>query len=442
MPLEIIMPKVDMDMSSGRVSAWHAAEGDLIAKGDPLFDIETDKAAMEVESPGDGVLRRPVAVGSEIPIGQPVAWLYAAGEIEQTADRSPAVAVSAQEESGTDTAAGANEFRGKPEQPPVDSRASPAEAMSNAGPNKVRATPLARRLARNAGLDVGSITGTGPRGRVQAPDVRAILEAPSPASEPVLSFIPESGNLVVTRSGRATGSPVVFIHGFASDTPAWALVESQIATHPRIRIDLPSHGKSPKLGITSFEHLATIVGSAFDRLQLDKAHLIGHDLGGALALAIADARAQSVASLTLIAPAGLGPEIHGGAIHGVARASKIESLGPWLRTFVSDEAMFSESYVRLIMNSRADAGLRTAQQSMANALFPDGVQAFDLKAELARIRAPTRILWGKSDRIIPWEHALRAPGHVALHLLEGVGHLPHIEAYEIVGSIISSQVSR
>ena len=442
MSLEVIMPKVDMDMSSGRVSAWHAAEGDLIAKGDPLFDIETDKAAMEVESPGDGILKRPVAVGSEIPIGQPVAWLYAAGEIEQTADRSPAVAVSAQEESGTDSAAGANEFRGEPVRPPVDSPASPAEAMSNAGPNKARATPLARRLARNAGLDVGSITGTGPRGRVQAPDVRAILKAPPPASERVLSFIPDSGDLVVTRVGRATGIPVVLIHGFASDTPSWALVESQIAIHPRIRIDLPSHGKSPRLGIKSFEHLATIVGRAFDSLQLDKAHLIGHDLGGALALAIAEARAQSVASLTLIAPAGLGPEIHGSAIYGVARASKVESLGPWLRTFVSDEDVFSEPFVRLVMKSRADAGMRTAQQSLADAIFPDGVQAFDLKAELARVRSPTRIIWGKSDRIVPWEHALSAPGHVALHLLEGIGHLPHIEAYEVVGNIISLQVNR
>ena len=80
MPVEVIMPKVDMDMASGKVMSWHIAEGEAVSKGDPLFDIETDKAAMEVEAPADGILHHMAPEGAEIPIGTPCAWLYAEGE--------------------------------------------------------------------------------------------------------------------------------------------------------------------------------------------------------------------------------------------------------------------------------------------------------------------------------------------------------------------------
>jgi pyruvate dehydrogenase E2 component (dihydrolipoamide acetyltransferase) len=73
---------------------------------------------------------------------------------------------------------------------------------------------------------------------------------------------------------------------------------------------------------------------------------------------------------------------------------------------------------------------------MAETLFADATQSFDLNAALHRIEMPARILWGKSDAIIPWRHALRAPGQVALHLLDGIGHLPQIEAPEVVGKIL------
>ena len=75
MPTEVIMPKVDMDMASGKIMTWHVAEGSSVTKGEPLFDIETDKAAMEVEAPADGILHYTAPEGMEIPIGTPCAWL-------------------------------------------------------------------------------------------------------------------------------------------------------------------------------------------------------------------------------------------------------------------------------------------------------------------------------------------------------------------------------
>lgn len=88
------------------------------------------------------------------------------------------------------------------------------------------------------------------------------------------------------------------------------------------------------------------------------------------------------------------------------------------------------------MASRKDPALRAAQARLCETVFPDGVQSFDLKAAIGRVDVPTRIIWGKNDAIIPWRHALRAPGNIALHLFDGVGHMPQFEAPAEVGKIL------
>jgi pyruvate dehydrogenase E2 component (dihydrolipoamide acetyltransferase) len=250
------------------------------------------------------------------------------------------------------------------------------------------------------------------------------------------AFRPETGLLAVSRGRGGAGTPVVLLHGFASDATSKARLEAHLRDRPVIRIDLPAHGKSPKRAADSFADLVRDVRHALDGLSLCSAHLVGHSLGGAVALALADTRPDRIAGLTLIAPAGLGPEIGGAVLRGICNATRAASLDPWLRSLVSDEAIVTDSYVRLAMAARADARLRAAQAALAEALFPDGVQAFDLRAALDRVAAPARIVWGRHDAIIPWTHALRAPGRVALHLFDGIGHMPQIECPEAVAAIL------
>lgn len=436
MPTEVIMPKVDMDMATGKIMSWHVAEGDRVAKGDPLFDIETDKAAMEVESPGDGILHHTAPEGMQIPIGTPCAWLYADGE---DVGAQPAPFAGQSEAEAKPEPAQAPNAEAEPELELVTA----AEAVeTDTATDKVRATPRARSLAAEAGLRIADLIGTGPRGRVQALDVETILRQGDarPAPTAPASFKAETGDLAVTRSKGGTGTPVVMIHGFASDATSWAAVEAHLKHRPIIRIDLPGHGKSPKLRIDSFADLVREVRRTFDGLGLDTAHLVGHSLGGAISLALADTRAKRLSSLTLIAPAGLGPDINGAALSGICRATRTESLGPWLRSLVAEEDLITDSYVRLAMAGRADPNLRAAQTRLADVLFPDGVQAFDLRAALDRIDTPTRIIWGKQDAILPWKHALRAPGTMALHLFDGIGHMPQIECSDAVGRIIASSL--
>lgn len=164
MPTEVIMPKVDMDMEAGTIAAWHVEEGASVAKGDALFDIETDKAAMEVESPASGTLRHICAqAGDTARIGDCIAWIFAEGEVaERPAD--PRVATPS----------------------PVGEAEKTLPATTSAIPaGKIRATPLARRLARQNGIDLSAVPGSGPRGRISRKDVEAAVHADSHRPAPV-----------------------------------------------------------------------------------------------------------------------------------------------------------------------------------------------------------------------------------------------------------------
>ncbi|WP_306223689.1 dihydrolipoamide acetyltransferase family protein [Bosea beijingensis] len=161
MPIEVILPKVDMDMETGTIEAWHVKEGDLVRQGDTIFEIGTNKAVMEVEAPASGAIRNIKAeTGVPISVGTPVAWIYLDGEAATTPSEPAAAAA---------TVAAATSL------PKAEAQVAPvmAAAPTSSG---LRATPLARRIARQNALDLKTVTGTGPRGRIGEADVTRHLE--------------------------------------------------------------------------------------------------------------------------------------------------------------------------------------------------------------------------------------------------------------------------
>ena len=463
MPSEVILPRVDMDMATGKISKWLVDDGAPVKKGQPLFEIETDKAAMEIEAEASGTIRTLARAGADdVAVGSVVAWIYREGEAERDRSTAPASDVKAAPAPVADA-------------PALAPHASPAPAEAD---DRARATPLARRLARERGHDLSDLTGTGPRGRVQASDVpapaaaaaqplavvsdptRAVLrDAPTdvppalstppaaltpPSARPPASVTPSpqpaparqgtTAGLTTLREG--SGTPVVLLHGFGSELDGWRpFLQGYEGGRPVLALDLPGHGARPLGEAAGFDSMVDAVEEALAASGIGAFHLVAHSLGGAVAVAAAARGALDVRSLLLLAPAGLGPEINGAFIQGYLAASSEASLGPWLRELVAEAGSITPAFVRATLKSRE--AVLPAQRRLAAALFPDGTQAFTVRADLARLACPVRVVFGTADRIVPARHAEVLPGMVALHRLPGVGHLPQVEARDAVQAILA-----
>jgi pyruvate dehydrogenase E2 component (dihydrolipoamide acetyltransferase) len=155
MAVSVVMPALEMAQETGKVISWRKREGEQVAKGEPLLEVETDKAVVEVESPGDGILSSVSArEGAVIPVGQTIAWLLAPGEAP------PLATAPAQTGRRQDSAAGGS------------SAASAGASTPTAPvPTELRISPKARRLAREHGVDVTRLRGSGPGGEILAEDI-------------------------------------------------------------------------------------------------------------------------------------------------------------------------------------------------------------------------------------------------------------------------------
>jgi pyruvate dehydrogenase E2 component (dihydrolipoamide acetyltransferase) len=157
---EITMPSLSDSMQEGTILSWLKEDGEPVQVGDELLEIETDKATMTYESPAEGVLKIAAAVGETLPVGAVIAHLRAGGEAE-----------------GNGGAAGVNAPASAQPVEPAElepAATAPGTVSARDGTDsapEVRATPLARRLARAHGVDLGELEGTGPRGRITRSDV-------------------------------------------------------------------------------------------------------------------------------------------------------------------------------------------------------------------------------------------------------------------------------
>ena len=164
-------------------------------------------------------------------------------------------------------------------------------------------------------------------------------------------------------------------------------------------------------------------------------HVVAHSLGGAVMTTIAARYALDIRSLLLLAPAGLGPSVNGAFLGGFLNATSEASLTPWMHELVADPAVISAAFVRATLKTREGTDLVGTQRRIAETVFPDGTQAFSIRADLARLTVPTRIVTGGADRIIPAAQTIGLPGLIALHHFQSVGHMPQFEVREAVAAI-------
>jgi pyruvate dehydrogenase E2 component (dihydrolipoamide acetyltransferase) len=261
MPINILMPALSPTMEKGNLAKWLKKEGDKVKSGDVIAEIETDKATMEVESIDDGTLAKIVVPEgtADVPVNQLIAVLAGEGEDTKAAAASagsaapapkpqaaPAAPAPAAPKAEAPKPAPAPTSASAPAAPPAQAAPATAPAPSSATSGaRMFASPLARRLAKEAGIDIGRITGSGPHGRVIARDVDAaksgkgLKGAPgAPAAAPAGPAIAPSMSDQQVRALFEDGSYEVVPHDGMRRTIAQRLTQStQTIPHFYLTID-------------------------------------------------------------------------------------------------------------------------------------------------------------------------------------------------------------
>jgi pyruvate dehydrogenase E2 component (dihydrolipoamide acetyltransferase) len=208
----IVMPALEMAQENGKLLAWRKKEGEGVAKGEPLLDIETDKAVVEIESPADGILAGVKAhEGDVIPVGQTIAWIVLPGE-KPPAETQPS-ASGRRMETKASTA------------PP----AAATKTSSGPAPSTARISPKARRLAKEHGIDLSGVRGTGSEGEILAEDVLALVASPGSAKAAAAPAALETmSSIARLMAERTTQSWTTVPHFFVvREVDAAALIEAR-----------------------------------------------------------------------------------------------------------------------------------------------------------------------------------------------------------------------
>ncbi|RFC65674.1 MULTISPECIES: acetoin dehydrogenase dihydrolipoyllysine-residue acetyltransferase subunit [Mesorhizobium] len=250
-------------------------------------------------------------------------------------------------------------------------------------------------------------------------------------------------NLNVLSIGEGSGIPAVLVHGFGGDGGTWLFTQDALAQNRTVHIiDLPAHGAStPSLSSGTIEELGSALIAALDALKVEKAHLIGHSLGGAVALSVAERAPERVSSLSLIAPAGIGEQISSEYIDGFLSADRRKPMKDVLaRLFSSSDAVSAEMVENVLRFKRLD-GVPEALTAIARNLASDGKQKIDLRATLNATDIPALVIWGEGDAIIPAAQAIGLSPNVKVEVIGNAGHMPMMEASSNVNRLLSAHLN-
>ena len=314
---------------------------------------------------------------------------------------------------------------------------------------------LCRRLvAEGETVPVGALLGVIAAGAAEAAEIDAFVArfeaafavaaaaaATEPTSEP--EIVEAAGwRLNYRRAGKAAGgsetAPIVLVHGFGGDLNTWLFNQPDLAeTHAVYALDLPGHGRSGKdVGAGDLATLSGALGAFLDALGIGRAHLVGHSLGGAVALELALGRPEATASLTLIASAGLGPEINGAYIDGFIAAGRRKEMKAVLQMLFADPQAVGRDMVEEVLRYKRLDGVEAALRGIAGAVFPGGRQGTVLAGRLSELAQPVQVIRGREDRILPPAQTEGLPANVAVTMIENAGHMPQMEAAAEVNRLI------
>jgi len=426
MAQSILCPQVGQDLTEAKVVALHVKLGDTVKKGAIVAEVESEKASFEVEAFASGtVIALPYQVGDTATVLEPLVVLGTPEEAK-TAASAPAAAPKAV------VAASA---------PPLKaSKGEAPRASERVLDGVLRSSPLARRIAAEAGIELATLAGTGPQGAVVLRDVESVI-AKGHAGSRTSQSTTGKGGLAIKSLKNGSGHPIVFIHGFGSDLSSWRpFVATLSIGNPMVGIDLPGHGGSVGATAKDFDQLVADVAASLLAAGHHRVHLVGHSLGAGVSAALTKIHGIDVRSLTLLSPAGLGARIDGDFVQGFLSATSESALARWMEQLVHSPKALPAAFVRATLSAREGGDLAAKQKQLAHAVFEGSTQLFSIVDAVHRYHGPCRVVVGRRDSVIPADHVENLPGHVAVHRLEAVGHLPQVEATELVSRLVAETV--
>lgn len=403
--VKLPMPRLGETMEQGTISNWLVKPGDDFARGDPLLELETDKTLVEYPALGSGkLIETLVEPGDVVDVGAPIAIIETPDVWDSVAD-APVADAPIEEPPAVSTV--------------PDTVISAPQVKSD----KLRATPLARRLARQGDVDLSTLIGTGRRGRVEARDVQSRLEAgPSSLS-----------SARINRTGANDLSTVLFIHGFAGLGSNWAALRSNLQKTglKTMAPDMPGHGQNSAEANGVEDCISWLEALLIE--QDGPVHLVGHSLGAHVA-ALAAGRARSkVGRLTLVAPAGCGHEINGDFLHGMAHAHSAGELAHLLRLLGPKASKLPSDAIETMSNELSMGRLIT----LADAVARGNMQCIDTISAAAALsqEIPVTAIFGVADMIIPKQHMFNMPPRASSHIVR-TGHMPQWDSPALLEKLI------
>jgi pyruvate dehydrogenase E2 component (dihydrolipoamide acetyltransferase) len=312
---------------------------------------------------------------------------------------------------------------------------------------------LRRRVAKEGDvLPVGGLLGVIADASVTDEEIDAYVE------EFQASFVPEEEeaggpepetvevggrSIQYLKVGEGGGPPLLLLHGFGGDINIWVFNQEALAAERTVyAVDLPGHGGSTKdVGEGDLASFVDVVTGFMDEMGIEKAHVFGHSMGGAIAGSFAMAHPERVQSLALIASAGLGEEINGDYIEGFIAANRRKEMKSTLGLLFADPDLVNRQLVNDVMKFKRLDGVDGALRKVADKLFSGGKQA-DVP-DMSGVDVPMLVVWGREDKIVPVSHSENAPTNARVEVFDATGHMPQMEAAgatnRAVGEFLDSQ---
>lgn len=237
---------------------------------------------------------------------------------------------------------------------------------------------------------------------------------------------------------------VVLLHGFGGCADLWDDIAGRLEdSFTTIAYDLPGHGRSidfPNAGPAKLAAQAVLADLA--ARGIDRAHFVGHSMGGAVATLAALLQPDRVASLTLLAPGGYGPEINAPLLKRYAAAVSADEIRACLAEMSSPDSRVPEAAVRHLAEMRRRFGQTEKLIALAATMTANGRQGTIPREVMATLAMPVMVVWGTDDAVLPYSHADNLPAGFLVHHVLEVGHMLPEETPDLVADIIRRMTRR